>query len=1167
MKDLPRFDLDETPLAPGTTLIEASAGTGKTYTIAGLFVRFVVEHDLAVSEILVTTYTKPATAELRDRIRRRLGQALEAFETASDDPFLAALVQRQSDPGLARTRLARALRNFDEAAIYTIHGFCQRMLQDRAFESALPFTAELLTEQTPILREVAEDFWRLQLYQRDPVLTALALLSKVSTGGLVRRLGEVANKPLLVIEPEPGRLAELQAEISALFAELRALWPLERTAITRLFTTDNGWASGATQQGKPDKMQPALDALDTIVGDAGAPLSAFAELGKLTQSKMEKATKKSQAVPRQRIFELCECFDPRRVEYALALQVEFLAWARGELVRRKQRRNVLSFDDLLTRLHDALNSPGGDHLASLIRQRFRAAMIDEFQDTDAIQETSFRRIFASGAGWLYLIGDPKQAIYAFRGADVFTYLAAADRAREAFTLDTNFRSESALVTAVNSIFERTANVFAIEGIHFRPAQAAGRQDETPLTIGGQRVPPFQVWWWNESDPIKAGTANERLPRATAAQIARRLAGEVKIDGRSVEPRDFAVLVATHAQAGAVQTALGEFGIPAVLHSSANVFESTEANDLQAILAAVAEPARDGLIRAALATPILGSDAAQIEALSRDERGWENTLLRFQQHRETWAQQGFIQMFREVLQSEHVRPRLLALLDGERRLTNLLHLSELLHQAATTQRLGIASLLKWLGDQRADGAPKSEERELRLESDADAVQVVTMHKSKGLEYNIVFCPFSWGKASLRNGESVVYHDPAHDDRLTLDLGSADLDAHATLAARERLAEQVRLLYVTLTRARHQCHFVWGRFNTHEASAAAWVLHPPPATEADPWAAFAAHAEQLAPEQMRRELAALEAAAPEAIAVHDLPDEDAPRFAVPRATDAALVPRHFTGRIARDWRIASFTSWTTAREAEQPDFDRIAGPPVPEVAATGIHAFPRGAKVGVCLHELFEELDFQNPASIEPLVARKLAGFGLDTPDQRAAVTDNVRRVLALPLADGLTLAQIPPAARLNELEFYFPFSRLEASALAAHFGPLPTGIGRVEFDPQRGFVKGFIDLIFEHHGRFYLLDWKSNWLGPDTAAYHPEAVRAEMVRHHYVLQYHLYIVALHRYLAQRLADYDYERHFGGVFYLFLRGIDPGQPTLGVHRDRPAAEFIEELSALFAREVVR
>ncbi len=1164
MKKWPPFDLSETPLTAGTTLIEASAGTGKTYTIAGLFVRFVVEQDLAVNEILVTTYTKPATAELRERIRRRLGEALDAFVHGSDDPFLAALVQRQSDPGVARSRLETALRNFDEAAIYTIHGFCQRMLQDRAFESGLPFTAELLTEQTPILREVAEDFWRLQLYQRDPILTALALLSKLSPGGLVQRLGEVANKPLILIEPAPGHLADLQAEVSALFAELRALWPTEHATIARYFI-ENGWASGVTQQSEPDLMRAACAALERILGDSGAPLSAFAELAKLTQSKIEKATKKNHDVPRHRVFELCERFDPLRAEYALALQVEFLAWGRGELVRRKQRRNVLSFDDLLTRLHDALNTPGGDHLASLIRQRFRAALIDEFQDTDAIQEASFRRIFAGGEGWLYLIGDPKQAIYAFRGADVFTYLTAAGRARESYTLDTNFRSESALVAAVNSLFDRTEKIFAIPGIHFRPVQAAGRQDEQPLTVAGKRVPPFHVWWWNEPEPIKAGTANERLPRTTAAQIARMLGGGVKIDGRPVEPRDFAVLVATHAQARAVQLALCEFNIPAVLHSSANVFESAEAADLQAILAAVAEPARDGLIRAALATPLLGRDAAQIEALSHDEHGWENILLRFQEHRETWAQQGFIQMYRELLQAEQVRPRLLALPAGERRLTNLLHLSELLHQAATRERLGMASLLKWLADQRAPGAPTSEERELRLESDADAVQVVTMHKSKGLEYNIVFCPFSWSKAGLRNGESVVFHDPAHEERLTLDLGGADHAAHATLAGRERLAEQVRLLYVALTRARHQCHFVWGKFNAHAASAAAWVLHPPPATEPDPVAAFAAHAEQLSPEEMRRDLAALEAGAPHAIAVHDLPDDTAPSFAPPRASGTDLAPRSFTGRIARDWRIASFSSWTTARDVEQPDFDRVAAPSVPEIAATGIHAFPRGARVGVCLHELFEELDFRDPAAIEPLVARKLAAFGLNTPEQRSAVVENVRRVLALPLENGLTLGQIPPSARLNELEFYFPFSRLAASELAAHFGPLPTGIGKVEFDPQRGFLKGFIDLVFEHDGRFYLLDWKSNWLGPDTAAYHPEAVRAEMVRHHYVLQYHLYTVALHRYLAQRLADYDYERHFGGVFYLFLRGADPAQPDLGIHRDRPTAAFIEGLSALFAREV--
>ena len=332
-----------------------------------------------------------------------------------------------------------------------------------------------------------------------------------------------------------------------------------------------------------------------------------------------------------------------------------------------------------------------------------------------------RRVFARSSqgaerGWLYLIGDPKQAIFGFRGADVFTYLAAAERADRAWTLETNHRSERALVEAVNAVFARAPKVFAIEHIDFHPALAAGRQDAEPLTVAGRRVPPLRIAWWEEDEPVKAAHAEELLPGITAAQIARSLAGGVTIGGRAVEPRDFAVLVGTHAQARSVHAELGLLGIPAVLHSNGDVFAAPEATELQAILAAIAEPARDPLIRAALATAALGADAAALEELGRDEQRWEATLLRFHGYHQTWQQQGFVQMFRQLLQGEHVRPRLLALPDGERRLTNLLHLTDLLHQACCEQRRSMASLVRWLAEQRAPETVSSEEREQRLERD-------------------------------------------------------------------------------------------------------------------------------------------------------------------------------------------------------------------------------------------------------------------------------------------------------------------------------------------------------------------------------------------------------------------------------------------------------------------
>lgn len=1161
------FDIAKEPLTAGTTLIEASAGTGKTTAIASLFLRLVVEEDVAVSEILVTTYTKPATAELRQRIRSLLRAALDVFcGREKGDPFLADLLAAQgNNVARARQRVESALRNFDEAAIYTIHGFCQRMLQDRAFESGLPFAAELISDQSAIVREIADDFWRTQFYERDPFLTVVALAGEVTPAALAKLLADFMNKPLIEVIPAPGGLPDMQRELSSLFAQLRACWEADAQKITGYFASN--WASGTFVQGKPASVQSALRAMTACFSQPGAPLDAFKQFDFFAQDRISRAARKGASAPCHEFFGLCQRLPDLREAFVLALKSDFLAWARDELGQRKLQRNVLSFDDLLTRLHAALNGPSGGTLAKLIQSRFRAALIDEFQDTDALQEAIFRRLFHGRKdGWLYLIGDPKQAIYGFRGADVFTYLAAAHRAQLGFTLDTNRRSESGLVRAINQLFGRSDEVFALPGISFRPVHSDRARDQSPLTIDGRQMPPFRIWWWDSPEPIKSQDAHEHLPRVTAAAIARMLANDVRIGPRRVEPRDFAVLTWSNLQAQSIQAALGELGVPAVLHGTASVFQSREAGELYSILAAIAQPTRNDFLRAALATDLLGHSAVDLEALGRDEHRWEATLLRFQAHHETWGRVGFIQMFRRFLSAEGVRLRLLAWRDGERRLTNVLHLAELLHCAASERRLGITALVKWLGEHRDAESLTVEEYELRLESDEQAVQVVTMHKSKGLEYPIVFVPFSWSNVELREDESVVFHPVDAAGQLTLDLGSRAIEEHAALALRERLAEQVRLLYVALTRARHQCTLVWGRFNKHETSAAAWMLHPPPASVEDRLATFLENGPQLSSAQMRADLEGLAGASAGAIAIDPLPRDEAPRHQGARLADAELAPRVFRGHVERDWRIASFSSLTAGRDAEQPDFDRIDAPlPLEEeVSATGIHGFPRGLKAGVCIHEILEEADFRAPAIINEIVARKLSIFGFDTADFRDAVTACVHAVVQLPLAPGLSLNRVSPAARLNEMEFYLPMSRLEATELTRLFGELPTSVGRLQFEPQHGYLKGFIDLVFEHDGKFYIVDWKSNWLGPQLSAYTDEAIRAEMRRHHYLLQSHLYVVALHRYLTLRLPGYSYEEDFGGVFYRFLRGADFSDPGRGVFADRPSASLIEKLAALFASE---
>ncbi len=1154
----PLFDLADTPLARGVTLIEASAGTGKTYTLAGLFLRLVVEEGLQANQILVTTYTVPATAELRDRIRKRLREALEAWTlNASDDPLLQALLARaRVAPDLARRRLEAALHAFDEVAIHTIHGFCQRILQDRAFESRMLFDAELITDQSALLREVAEDYWRAHFHTASPSFAASALVLDLRPATLGKLLKDTNSHARLRILPETIALDGLQQQIEDALAELRVRWPEWRESVRALFLDANDWAKAGA---KPAVMEPLLALVEECAAHPEASLECYAALDSFTPENIAKETKAKREPPAHEFFGLCARITAVRTHLGVAVEVDFLAWARAELPRRKTQRNVLGFDDLLIRLHTALTGTGGEALAQAVRARFPAALIDEFQDTDPIQEEIFRTIFATPQHRLYLIGDPKQAIYGFRGADIFSYLAGARRADHTFHLGTNFRSTKALVVGVNAVFQRSPNPFLVEQIGFSPVAASGKADQTPLRVEGKARAPFHIWLPESSDPLVATQASEELPRRVAAEIARLLDGRAQLGEKPLAPPNVAVLTAWNRQARAMQSALSAFGIPSVLLSNASVFESREAAELHTLLAAVAEPLREGLLRTALATRLLGFGAAEIDALSSDEGAWEKWLLRFQGWHAAWRERGFVSMFHTLERETEMRPRLLGQPDGERTLTNVLHLVEILHQTAIEQRLAPGALVHWLADRRREKAVAAEEHELRLERDEDAVKVVTVHKSKGLEYDVVFCPFAWGKAELRDGERPLFHtgDP---QELALDLGSNELATHEALAAQEKLAEQTRLLYVALTRAKHECHFVWGRFAKNEVSAALWLLHPPP-PGADPIAALQARGAALDPASLRAEIEALAATAPEAIAAVPWPAPEAALYRPSAEPPVELRARAFRGTIEHDWRVSSFSSLTEHRETEPADHDRAAPAAVAVEAAVvpgDIHAFRAGKTAGVCLHAIFETLDFTRPQDVPRLVEEKLGAFGFAASEWREPVAECVRRVLEVELAPGLQLARVPPTARLNELEFHFPVARLDAAALAR----VLTG-ERFVFDSRRGLLRGFIDLVFEHAGRFYIVDWKSNRLGANTAAYHQEALHEAMTQHHYGLQYHLYTLALHRYLAWRLgAEYDYERHFGGVFYIFLRGVDPARPELGVFRDRPSAARLAALDALFS-----
>jgi len=1118
------FSLLDTEIGSGRLLIEASAGTGKTFTITGLVLRLLLERaDLTIDQILVTTFTELATAELRGRIRDLLRDALLAFQTGkSEHDLLRRVLEKYPDHRAAAVRLKDALADFDEAPIYTIHGFCQRVLADQAFETGTLFDAELVTDERDLFREVTWDFWRRNFYSNDSLGVFLAIQGKITPKKLLKDLEELAKNPTLTILPKDLRSSAAAAvNVEEALGEVRKAWPKCADGI-RAFFAKPVWAKGAHKNAA--LLARMLEDLEQVAASEGASARQFNSIELLaTEVIANKGLRKRSILPENPIFGVCQNFVDCSAEFCAGLRAEFHAWAPEELRRRKEARNVLAFEDLLIHLDEALRNDGGVALARSIREQYRVALVDEFQDTDPVQYSIFERIYQASDATVAFIGDPKQAIYSFRGADVFAYLNAARDTKRQFTLRTNWRSQSGLVRAVNAVFDRPDS-FQLDEIQFLPAEPGPRADETPLLFQGEADTPFHIW---------TSFGKEKLADCVATEIVGLLGRGATIDGKKLEPGHFAVLTSTNGQAAEMQVALRARRVPSVLYSSANVFTSHEAHEMRDLLAAAAQPGNEKFVRAALCTDALGFTGNEIDALSRDDDAWDKETLRFQEHHQVWREHGFVRMLRQLAVAHSVRQRLLAYRDGERRLTNFLHLSELLHAACVEHRLGITGILKWLAQEMQAGnmAPR-EECELRLESDEEAVRIITVHKSKGLEFDVVFCPYVGSNAITRP----TFHDAEENYRLTLDLVGSE--EYKPIREKEALAEALRLFYVAVTRARHRCTMVWPAKAKREKSAPAFLL-----------------GNGLQP--------AIESAD---IAIDETPVPNDNDFCPESGATPHLEARQFTGTIDRTWGIASFTRLISGRDADVLDEGVLVEPPlVVEIGRPeSIHAFPRGMHAGTCLHEILEEIDFANLGDADALVQRRLHASGID--GFNAAVIQNVRELAALPLSDGarsFCLTDISAESRKAELEFSFPIRALTMAKLTEAFAleEMPLRIDRLQFQPMNGFMNGFIDLTFEYGGRFYFADWKSNWLGSTTQAYRPATIAAEMQRNFYTLQLCIYSVALHRYLRLRKPGYDFDQHFGGAFYLFLRGIDPAKPANGVHFERLSRAFVEKLNAIF------
>ncbi|HBQ5305321.1 TPA: exodeoxyribonuclease V subunit beta [Klebsiella pneumoniae] len=1156
----------------GERLIEASAGTGKTFTIAALYLRLLLglggeaayPRAISVEELLVVTFTEAATEELRGRIRSNIHELrIACLRGESDNPLYSALLAEIADKDDAAKTLLLAERQMDEAAVFTIHGFCQRMLSLNAFESGMLFEQQLIEDESRLRYQACADFWRRHCYPLTRDIAAVIHDVWKGPRDLLKSLDRwlQGEAPQLKSPPAPNEtLAERHQQIIARIDSLKQQWR-EQVGEIEGVLENSGLDRRKFNRGNQGKWMEKVNAWaqeETLSYQLPDALEKFA------QSFLLERTKAGGEPPVHPLFSAVESLLASSLTLTDLVLARAMVEIRDAVAREKRRRGELGFDDMLSRLDEALRGDSGETLASAIRQRFPVAMIDEFQDTDPQQYRIFRRIWRRQPETaLLLIGDPKQAIYAFRGADIFTYMKARGDIAAHYTLDTNWRSSPGMVGSVNRLFSLSDNPFMFHEIPFLPVKAAAKNKGLRFTVDAADVPAMNVWLM-PGDTVGSGDYQTFMAQLCATQIRDWLSagqrgrallwrGETS---RPVQASDITVLVRNRLEAAQVREALQTLGIPSVyLSNRDSVFETLEAQELLWLLQAVLAPERENTLRSALATSMFGLTALDIENLNQDEQAWDALVEEFSEYRQIWRQRGEMPMLRALMTARHIAENLLATRGGERRLTDILHISELLQEAAS-QLESEHALVRWLAQHIAEPDSNAASQQMRLESDKHLVQIVTIHKSKGLEYPLVWLPFI---ARFRKQDQAFYHD-RETFAAVLDLGQDE--ASLELAEAERLAEDLRLLYVALTRAVWHCSLGVAPLSSRKSgnsdfhlSALGRLLQAGEAMDAAGLAARLAdfcHGD---------------------IALQRPGELDLTPWQAPAATIPRLSARELQRRIADDWRVTSYSGlqqhgFSGGQDLlPRLDVDAAGVGEVVEEPQLTPHQFPRGAAPGTFLHSLFEELDFTQPVP-EGWMAEKLQLSGFDA-QWAPVLTDWLGGVLKtrLPGPD-IALNQLASRDKQVEMAFYLPIAQLltaeRLDALIRQYDPLSADTPPLDFRQVRGMLKGFIDLVFRHEGRYYLLDYKSNWLGEDREAYTRPAMEQAMRAHRYDLQYQLYSLALHRYLRHRLADYDYDRHFGGVIYLFLRGMDGQEGGQGIFTTRPVRPLIDGLDQLFAGE---
>lgn len=1194
MTQVREFNVCDPDLLTHKNVIEASAGTGKTFSIAILFLRLILEKNFQIHHILAVTFTNAGADEMKSRVPVYLRLARELLKSGNppaDTDVQGQLLWRiltqaltHATPDQLMLRLELALMSMDQVQIYTIHGFCKNIVTQFAFDCAARFDLDLTTDEDALLYRAMADYFRMHFQMLPPIAARYVLDQDITPDTLVTPLARTLSNPFVCLRPENPEpvtrddLERCSAELVGLSEQLAAMYSRETGAVNAAIQT----IRIGSERIHARRNAEAIEELVRFFRMPEPELFSISDLDAVPEKALTGwyhrlragviTAQPNAAAPGLLFFEVwdqyvrqCAFFNQRMAAYTLYHQCGARAFARNWLAEAKAAANQMTFNDLIMIVFQALQSNRRSALIQSVQAACKAVLIDEFQDTDSVQYAIFKALFFDSACAVYLIGDPKQAIYSFRGADIFAYLMARsdpeipDNRR--FTMTRNFRSTPSLVRGIAALFSIQEQPFLHPDIQFTAVEG---QSSLTFVDGEAAPPPLVLWVWPET-LTNVRKARELFSRAVVHEIAglvcpRSPHGLVDSTGekRPVNPGDIAVLCRNSLEIKRLKTLLDRAGIPNVTAKSDSIVESEEAHLFLQFIMAVLEPARTDLLRGVLLSGLFALPVEAVKALAEQELEWEAWLNRFARYHALWLTRGLMVMWHTFTAENQVRARILAFPNGERRLTNADHLAEVLDARARTANLGlsgtVALLESWIRDPGA--IEEADALKLRMDTDADAVKLMTIHASKGLQFPIVFCPFLWNDRAL-NAAFVTYQDPENRDRKILDLAPGpDALAHAE---QEKRQESIRLAYVALTRAQSRLYVGYGFYLYSKAEVMdALTLLLFGITDKH---AFLAAQHTVPYDQ----LYALAAQNPDLLQTCELPLSRPVRLQRASQAPDALSIRTLTRPMPEGWQIQSFTALANevSEEADRelPDYDAPASPQEDLGAAqpaAGIFALEKGARIGVMLHSLFENLDF-TAADFTPRIREILARYrfspeGPDQTDWIRVLNTTVRQVVNAPLwyDPAFSLSQIPPADTLSEMAFYYPVD-------AAHIHHLMAAEGRdlsLSHRQLAGFMKGYIDLVCRVGEQYFIVDWKSNHLGNSPESYAGAAMAAAMASHQYHLQYRIYTVALVSYLQNRIPAFDYDRHFGGIIYVFLRGVDAAGVN-GLFRIRPSLEQIQPL----------